>query len=219
MTYGGETYGGSALASSSTTYKHLHRGASVSGNGSIDVSRAKLLENRSVTIYGAGAATSTRIVVKPRSSSLYGTGAIDNQIIGFIDTADVTSHVDPIHSFAENERTSLELIDFDVTYDDEERVWYTPWMPEDKITDNEHDIAILSNVAPQGKDPAARIIVQYSEDTREVDDESEPVYVDNDELVREITALPTDEDGYYRLKIGEYSGYNDITNINMGFVH
>ena len=201
-----------------TVGKYLLRFTDFYGSGTIDSTR-QLSKQRNSDVYGNGTIDSTRQVTKPRNSDVYGNGAIDNQIIGFIDTAVVTSHVSPIHSFVENERTSLELLDFDLTYDEQERAWYTQWMPENKITGNENNIALISDVAPQGKEPAARIIVQYSTDKRNVTDEATPVYVDSDELVREITGLPSTEDGYYRLKIDQYSGYNDITNINMGLVH
>jgi hypothetical protein len=48
---------------------------------------------------------------------------------------------------------------------------------------------------------------------------SNPVRVGQKQDVHVFEDVPIVDDGYYRLRISNYSGYNSLTTLNVGFVH
>lgn len=153
--------------------------------------------------------------IYPWGENSWGDGEWDVQL-----SITTTSYVSAIHSSAVSQGTSLSLVDFSLTYDEDKFVWYTNWFREEKVLSSHNDIALQIQTAPQIDDPAATIYVEYDNDgDGEVTSRSDPIYVDGNEMVQKVTSVSTDEDGYYRLRIGDYGGYNDITNINIGFVN
>lgn len=134
--------------------------------------------------------------------------------------AATSSEVAPITSFTFNKRTSLELLDYDVLFSEDEAVWYTEWFQESRILDSEERLALMSRIVDAAKRPAAVIEVEYDEDGNGVvDATSDPIHVDEDEQVHEVTGIPFDPKGHYRLRISQYSGYNSIYDVSFGVVH
>lgn len=130
------------------------------------------------------------------------------------------SYISPITSFIYNERTSLEVIDQSIRWDDDKAVWYTDWFSETKILGSEDQLAIRSLVVQNAKQPAAKVVMQYDSDgDGVVDKESETIYLGKDQSVKTVSGIPIDEDGYYRIKIMEYSGYNSLYAIDTAIVH
>jgi hypothetical protein len=120
----------------------------------------------------------------------------------------------------QTERTSLELLDFNITWDESESAWFTNWFPETKILGSEDGIAIMAKVVEDAKDPSARIQLQYDgTGDGSVDEKSEHVELMSTNNVKQIEGVPMDEDGYYRLKIDDYSGYNSLLSLDVGFTH
>lgn len=156
---------------------------------------------------------------------MYGGSAHGNASLGSIEqygtiiTVTPTAGADQIYATPTTDRTSLELLDFTLTYDKSTATYYTQWFPESRILPAQHDLGLIALVAPQAQEPAATVTVQYSDGGNAVAQESEPIQVDMDEAVHEIDSIPIDEDGYYRIQIEDYSGYNDLTNLNIGIVH
>lgn len=140
--------------------------------------------------------------------------------IGLIDLLEsVESYSRSASSFVYNDRTSLELIDHRIDWDDDKAVWYTNWFPESRILDSEDQLSIRSRVIEESKEPAARVCVQYSRDGSSVDQESEVIELGREEEVKEIIGIPIDENGFYRIKIMEYSGYNSIYTLDTAITH
>ena len=119
-----------------------------------------------------------------------------------------------------NDRTSLELLDYPLEWDDGEVAWYTDWFPEEKILGSENQLAIRGLVVPGSKEPAATIYVEYDGDGNgSVDETSEPVDTGSDEAIHDVVGIPVDENGWYRLKITNHSGYNELYSLDLGMVH
>jgi hypothetical protein len=132
----------------------------------------------------------------------------------------VSSHTKPVSSFTYNERTSLELINHQLYWDDGEAAWYTNWFKEWKVLGTEDLLGLRGLVTPDAKDPAARVIVQYDETGNgNIDAESEPLGTGHDEQVMDVVGIPVDPNGWYRLKITEYSGYNSLYDIDFGIIN
>jgi len=130
------------------------------------------------------------------------------------------SYSKPWRTFTFTERRSLELVDYTVTWDEESLVWYTPWVSEEKILGSEDRFVLRAITTDDAKEPTARITIQYDENGNgKPTEESETIAVAKDERVYEVEEIPVSEDGWYRMKIAEYSGYNSLTSLNMGIVH
>jgi len=130
------------------------------------------------------------------------------------------SHSGIISSYSWNERTSLELIDHPINWDDSTATWYTDWFQENRILGNEDTLAIRSLVVENAKQPCAKVVVEYDRNGDGlVDAKSDPIELERNQMVREITGIPVDENGYYRLRIMEYSGYNSLYAIDTAIVH
>jgi hypothetical protein len=145
----------------------------------------------------------------------------DSDSIRIIDLLEqVNSHSGKNRSFSYNERTSLELIDHEVYWDDDEAFWYTNWFKESKLLGSEDTLAIRSLVVPESKKPAAIVCVQYDGDGNgTVDAESDHIELGSEQEVQEVTGVPVDEEGHYRIKIMEYSGYNSVYSIDTAIVN
>jgi hypothetical protein len=154
-----------------------------------------------------------------RSGGSHASG-IDTDSIRVIDLSEsVESHSKQFRSSIYNNRTSLELIDQEINWDEEDAAWYTDWFQETKLLGSEDSIAVQSLVIDKAKEPAATVVLQYSERGDKVDRESEPVRLGRNQSVEKFSGVPVDEDGYYRLKITEYSGYNSLYEINTAIIH
>lgn len=130
------------------------------------------------------------------------------------------SHSNSIITFAYNERTSLELLDYTVEWDDNEMVWYTPWVQEPTVLGREDRFVLRATTFDGAKDPCAKITIQYDKSGNgNIDDASEPVKIGHAERLHEVPDIPVDSSGYYRMKIDEYSGYNSLTSLDMGIVN
>jgi hypothetical protein len=146
---------------------------------------------------------------------------LSSEAIGVIDVSyGIESHSKSGRSFVYNDRTSLELIDHDMTWDDANSVWYTDWFFETKITGNEDEMAVRSLVVKDAKEPAAVVTIQYDgTGDGTVDEESDPVYLGREQSILDVNGVPIDEDGKYRIKIMEYSGYNSLYALDTAIVH
>lgn len=123
-------------------------------------------------------------------------------------------------SFVYNDRTSLELVDYEIDWDGEQAVWYTNWFQEIRIMGTEDSLALRARVVEGSKEPAAKLRVQYDETGNGVvDDESEIIEVGRNERVHSVDDIPLDESGYYRLKFINYSGYNSLKSVDVGIVN
>jgi hypothetical protein len=132
----------------------------------------------------------------------------------------VSSHSGQIRGFTYNERTSLELLDRRIEWDEKESVWYTGWYQESRILGSEDTLAIRSLVIDDAKEPAARVVLQQDRTGNgEVDHESEPVHLGREQSIEKVQGVPVDEDAYYRLRISEYSGYNSLYSIDTAIIH
>jgi hypothetical protein len=161
-----------------------------------------------------------RIVALLRNSNSH-TGAFSGDVTTIITLGETTnSHTKSLSSFTYNERTSLELINHQLYWDDGEAAWYTNWFKEWKVLGTEDLLALRGLVTPDAKEPAARVIVQYDETGNgNIDAESEPLETGHDEQVFDVEGVPVDPDGWYRLKITEYSGYNSLYDIDFGIIN
>jgi hypothetical protein len=177
------------------------------------------LATESSTLPSTSTTSATEFGSATESSSLQSTALFDVAAVDLYITA-TTSHVDTINSFATSDRTSLELIDFDVEYDENEAAWYTNWFEEEKILGDEDEVAIIAYVVPDAKEPAATVHLEYdSNGDGQVDAQSDPVRVGRQQDVKVFENVPIVDDGQYRLRISNYSGYNSLTTLNVGFVH
>lgn len=156
----------------------------------------------------------------------------DRDVDSFVDTIlsstkrvidlyeDVSSFTKKVSSFTYNKRTSLELISHTENWNDNEAFWYTDWFSETKIREEQDKLGIRSLVVPNAKEPCAIVYLEYDENgDGSVDYQSEPIKLEKNEDVQEVRGVPVSEDGQYRLKITEYSGYNSLYAINTAIVH
>jgi len=119
-----------------------------------------------------------------------------------------------------NDRTSLELLDYPLEWDDGEVAWYTDWFSESKILGSEDTLAIRGMVVPGAKEPAATVYVEYDADGNgNPDAVSDPVDTGHNEAIHTVEGIPLDEGGWYRLKITNHSGYNELYSLDLGMVH
>jgi hypothetical protein len=132
----------------------------------------------------------------------------------------VNSHSRGSFTTVFNDRTSLELLDYPLEWDDGEVAWYTDWFSESKILGSEDTLAIRGMVVPGAKEPAATVYVEYDADGNgNPDAVSDPVDTGSDEAIHDVVGIPVDENGWYRLKITNHSGYNELYSLDLGMVH
>jgi hypothetical protein len=125
-----------------------------------------------------------------------------------------------MRSFAYNERTSLELVDQNIHWNDNKKYWYTDWFSETKILGDEDQLAVRSLVVDEAKEPAALVAIDYDKNGNgNVDATSDTIELGKKEEVKVASGIPIDEGGYYRLRIMEYSGYNSVYAINTAIIH
>jgi len=132
----------------------------------------------------------------------------------------VNSHSRGSFTTVFNDRTSLELLDYPLEWDDGEVAWYTDWFSESKILGSEDTLAIRGMVVPGAKEPAATVYVEYDADGNgNPDAVSDPVDTGHNEAIHTVEGIPLDEGGWYRLKITNHSGYNELYSLDLGMVH
>jgi len=132
----------------------------------------------------------------------------------------VSSHTQKVGSFTFNERTSLELLDYTVTWNDDAAMWYTPWVQETRILGDEDSFAVRGNSVDDAKDPCAIVEIEYDASGNGTPDEvSNPIHITSKDQVHEVEEIPLDENSWYRIGIYEYSGYNSLYSIDMGIIH
>jgi hypothetical protein len=130
-----------------------------------------------------------------------------------------TSYSSEIKFTVYNERTSLEILDYNIDWDEGEVAWYTEWFQEPTIMGNEDVLALRSLVVPDAKDPTATITVQYDKSgSGTVDEESDPIDTGQSEETHEVRSIPIEDNGWYRMKITNYTGYNEIYSLDIGRV-
>jgi hypothetical protein len=186
--------------------------------GSAAIRVVALFESVSSEASTSGSAGARQIaLVAPVTS--YGSGSSESQrTVGL--HRDNGSHAGPLSSFAYNERSSLELIDHNMTWDEETATYYTAWFQESQILGDEDELAIRGLVTDDAKTPAALIEVEYDETGNgSVDAVSDTISIGKDEEVYPVDGVPATPDGYYRLKIMEYGGYNSLYLIDTALVN
>jgi hypothetical protein len=186
--------------------------------GSAAITVVALFEGVSSEASTSGSAGARQIaLVAPVTS--YGSGSSESQrTVGL--HRDNGSHAGPLSSFAYNERASLELIDHNMTWDESTGTYYTEWFQQSQILGDEDELAVRGLVTDDAKAPAALIEVEYDETGNgSVDAVSETISVGKDEDVYPVDGVPASPDGYYRLKIMEYSGYNSLYLIDTALVN
>lgn len=213
--YGNKLYGGEETTIEKYLSTESHSKKSVSFNHRI-IDFDKVVNSHAVQ---SSSSMRSLIQLNAKASSFSNTISSDVDTIVKIYSY-VDSHGRPCATFCYTERTSLELIDYSITWDDKDTEWITNWFQESKILGSEDTLAIRSLIVDEAKDPAARVVVDYNENGNDsVDATSEPIELGSDAKVYDVVGVPVDPDGYYRIRITDYSGYNSIYSIDMGIIH
>jgi len=191
------------------------------GNGESAFTDRTLSLVRTTDTYGSGESAYTNRTLRfRRNVPTHGEGYTPFIRDTFYKYVTADSYMRSMHTNAVIDKTSLELTDFDLTFDYEKLTWYTQWFPEERISGDEYNIGIQSRPSPTADDPVATIHVEYDANGNgDVDERSDPIYVDHNDTVYNVTGIPNNEDGFYRLRIRDYGGYNDIITVLFGFVH
>jgi hypothetical protein len=215
--------GASSSERGSLNFEGRESDPSVSTGFSSSAIRVVALDEEVRSSASAAVSTSDRgpISYEGRESEPSFADRFESDAIRVIDLKEsVSSHSKRSGSFVYNDRTSLELLDHEISWSDGEAAWYTDWFQETKIIGTEDHLAIRSLVVDNAKEPAATVIVQYDSDgDGEVDAESDPIRLGRNQTVSKVTGVPIDEDGFYRLRISQYSGYNSLYAIDTGIVN
>jgi hypothetical protein len=104
----------------------------------------------------------------------------------------VNSHSRGSFTTVFNDRTSLELLDYPLEWDDGEVAWYTDWFSESKILGSEDTLAIRGMVVPGAKEPAATVYVEYDADGNgNPDAVSDPVDTGHNEAITLSRVFPS----------------------------
>ena len=134
--------------------------------------------------------------------------------------ATISSYSSPIRSAAVSDRTTLELQNQILTWDPDNAEWYTEWFQQPKIIDSEDTLSVRSLVSDYVEQTEATVQIEYDGDGNgKADKESELVELGSEQKVKEVKGLPIDEDGFYRIKVTEYSGYYSIYGLNLAVTH
>lgn len=150
------------------------------------------------------------------SSSLCESNSI--RIVALLES--VSSHIKLTNSFVYNERTSLEVVDHNITWNDSKAEWYTEWYSESKIIDSEDRMGIRSLIVDDAKEPAAIVIVEYDANGNgKPNKQTEPIHLSKYEDIDEVEGVPVGEDGYYRIRIIDYSGYNSVYALDTALIN
>ena len=221
------SYNGDQTSSSSTTTgtTYLDASRSISSYAAISGGSSETVIDLLIGVESFGTASSSEasrggISYEDRNSDSWSL-LFDSSATRVIELKEkVQSHAKEMRSFTYNDRTSLELIDYTITWNDQKSVWYTNWFQETKITGTEDTLAVRSLTVDNAKDPTAIVRLQYdSTGNGKVDKESKKVELKKNQDVYEFSDVPVDDTGYYRLKIMEYSGYNSIYTIDTAIIH
>lgn len=210
----GETQVGDQLG-----YNPISRGITSHTGTFTSTATATITLTVSVTSHSSPiTSTSTRTATYGRPTTSH-TGTITSRASQTVSFGKVlTSHSDPITSWVRNDRTSLELLDYDVTWDDDVRVWRTDWFQMTQILGNEDRYSLLPAITSDAAVPTADVHVEYdATGDGSPDRVSDPISVDPDEDVTTVEGMPIDENGYYRLVIQSYGGYNSLHSLDVAF--
>lgn len=134
--------------------------------------------------------------------------------------ATISSYASPIRSSSVSDRTTLELQNQILTWDPDNAEWYTEWFQQPKIVDSEDTLSVRSLVSDYVEQTEATVQIEYDSDGNgKADKASELVELGSEQRVKEVKGLPIDEDGFYRIKVTEYSGYYSIYGLNLAVTH
>jgi len=134
--------------------------------------------------------------------------------------ASASSYASPIRSSAISDRTALELQNQVLTWDPDNAEWHTEWFQQPKIVDSEDTLSVRSLVSDYVEQTEATVQIEYDADGNgRADKTSELVELGSKQKVKEVKEIPVDEDGFYRIKITEYSGYYSIYGLNLAITH
>jgi len=132
----------------------------------------------------------------------------------------VLSFSESVRSSARSDRTTLELQNQILTWDPDNAEWYTEWFQQPKIVDSEDTLSVRSLVSDYVEQTEATVRVEYDADGNgTADKESKLVELGSEQKVKEVEGLPIDENGFYRIKVTEYSGYYSIYGLNLAVTH
>lgn len=134
--------------------------------------------------------------------------------------ATISSYASPIRSSSVSDRTTLDLQNQILTWDPDNAEWYTEWFRQPKIVDSEDTLSVRSLVSDYVEQTEATVQIEYDGDGNgKADKVSELVELGSEQRVKEVKGLPIDEDGFYRIKVTEYSGYYSIYGLNLAVTH
>jgi len=214
FTYGGGNYG-------QRGGKTITRTTGISGDGSIATSRGGIEKLRTTGITATGEIEITRNgIEKHRTSGIEGNVEIETEKESLQLFREVESHAGQVSSFVYNNRTSLEMVDYQINWDKDNATWYTNWFQETRITGDEDNLALRAKVVEGSKEPVAKVQVQYDRNGDGIpDEETRIIDIGKAEDLHQIDDIPISESGQYRLKIMDYSGFNSLISIDFGIVH
>jgi hypothetical protein len=197
------------------------RNNSLYTSSEVSTTRNGISKSRSGSVFTTGSIETIRTVDLVATPSSY-SGSAKSSVIrsGLNYTRKSESSTQTFTSFTYNDRTSLELLDYDIEWSESEAVWYTPWFSETKVVGDEDQLAVKTETTPDAADETASIVLQYDETGTGVPDkEGETIHVTNGTDVHEINHLDALTEGQYRFKITNYGGYNSLTQIALAIVH
>jgi hypothetical protein len=214
FSYGGGNYG-------QRGGKRIARTAGISGDGHLTTSRGGIEKSRTTGNTANVEIELTRGgISKSRNSEIQATGEVETEKQSLQLFREVASHSSQITSFVYNNRTSLEMVDYQINWDEDEATWYTNWFQKTRITDDEDNLALRAKVVEGSKEPAAKVQVQYDRNGDGIpDEETQIIDIGKAENLHQIDDIPISESGQYRLKIMDYSGFNSLISIDFGIVH
>lgn len=97
--------------------------------------------------------------------------------------------------------------------------WFTEWVDEEQITDDQNTIATITYLDDDANPPVCDFAVEYKDELTANPQIRSPFLPVENESVTEITEVPYDPTGYYRLVITQYTGEQTIDHMNIGFIH
>jgi hypothetical protein len=134
--------------------------------------------------------------------------------------ATVSSYASPIRSSSVRDGTTLDVQNQILTWDSDNAEWYTEWFQQPRIVDSEDTLSVRSLVSDYVEQTEIAVQVEYDADGNgKADKVSELVELGSKQKVKEVQGIPVDEDGFYRIKITEYSGYYSIYGLNLAVTH
>lgn len=132
----------------------------------------------------------------------------------------LTTNIGTVKTWIYTDLTSLELLDYEVDWNGDTKSWYTKWFQESKILGREDELVLRGSTDSTTSDDVAEVTVQYKDDIEnDVDSESESIQIGSEEIVHEVKGVPTNETGWYRIRVTKYSGANTLYSLDLGLVN